>query len=74
MCWAEEEEESVREEPLRVVLLSPESDGFFLRKPFGFGLVLSMDCVDEDDPEAPCWLAADRADAEVDEDPHDCAW
>jgi hypothetical protein len=54
LCWAEEEEEeSVREEPLRVVLVSPESDGFFLRKPFGLGFVLSMLCVDDDDPEAP---------------------
>jgi hypothetical protein len=53
LCWAEEEEESVREEPLRVVLMSPESDGFFLRKPFELSLVLSMVCVDDDDPETP---------------------
>lgn len=74
MCWAEEEEESVREEPLRVVLMSPDSDGFFLRRPLGLGLVLSVVCVDDDDPEAPWWLAADRVDVEVDDDPHDWAW
>jgi hypothetical protein len=32
-----------------------------------------MDWADDDDPEPPRWLAVDRVDTEVEEEPHDWA-
>lgn len=56
-----------------MVLASPDNDDFFLRRTFELDLGLSMDWADDDDPEPPRWLAVDRVDAEVEEEPHDWA-